>query len=151
MKKLKTSQELSTGSAKRKLDAAIDAAATEWLEVNDACASITKRREQMRDSLIALVDKEGKGEESVSSSKYVITAKAIKGSDSLDDGKVAAILKAKYPEQFALCVTTKTVHEVNEAKLIQLVERGLIPESVVRKNVIRGGSKGTRVTVTEVR
>lgn len=130
----------------------IDKIAEEWCENEDRIETFNTQRAQMRDTLIALVGELGGGEDVVSTARFEIRATRIKPSTKLDGEKFHKLLGAtphlaKYAKNPDV-VTVRTVYEVNESKVIQLVERGIIPATILRKCVVKGESRGSvRLTV----
>lgn len=155
--KLKTAREISQSiQSKReqvqrsKLMQRIDEYATKWCEIIDQYNSADEKRRKMRDELISFVEANGNGEELLSSGTWVISAKKIKSTPKIDGKKLAKVLSApKYKKYRAMVLREEIDYVVDENKLIQLVQRGILSHKVLVSTTKLGGDRGYRLDVAK--
>lgn len=128
----------------------IDEYAAKWCEILDQYNSADAKRHKMRDELIAFVESNGNGDELVASGSWVISAKKIKGSPVIDGKKLAKALSSpKYDKYRSMILKQETYYTVDDNKLIQLVQRGIIPAKVLTSTTTPGKDRGYRLDVAK--
>jgi len=137
---------------KAKADAtqAVEELVKQWEIVSDNISSLEKEKVSLRASLIASVDELGMGDDTIVVGDYTVSAKEIKGSDYVDGNKLRAELKGSLSKYAAMVLKEEVSYTVNETKLVQLVERGLIPAKIIVKCSSKKDSRGTRLSVSRI-
>lgn len=157
--KLKTAKEIAQHTqskrqqvARDKLMARIDEYAEKWIKTRDEYNSVEKRRIKLREQILQFVQENGDGDEILASPSWVVSAKKINGTPYVDGEKLAkALAPAKYNKYRAMVLKEKKQYEANEQKLIQLVQRGIIPSKVLSSVTVQGRDRGYRVEISKVK